>query len=144
MLHCDLEQLCFVGPGGTLPLHPGDEIARKLAMLLEGDCGGLGPTAAARKFDLSRQRYFQLRHAYHTLGTSGLQSRKRGPRKPHRRTDEAVRQVIRHRFLDPDASAHVIAQKIRQAGLPISTRTVERIIAHYGLQKKTLPLPPQP
>jgi hypothetical protein len=48
-----------------------------------------------------------------------------------------IRQVIRHRFLDPDASADVIAQKLRQAGFVVSTRTVERVIATFGLQKKT-------
>ena len=61
-----------------------------------------------------------------------------------RRTGELVRQVIRHRFLDPDATAEVIAQKLRQSGLPISNRSVERVIAEYGLQKKTLSMPPSP
>jgi hypothetical protein len=46
--------------------------------------------------------------------------------------------VIRHRFLDPEASAQVIGQKLRQAGQPISTRSVERVLEDYGLQKKTL------
>ena len=41
-----------------------------------------------------------------------------------------------------DASADVIAQKLRQAGFDISTRSVERVIEAYGLQKKTLSLPP--
>jgi len=49
-----------------------------------------------------------------------------------------VRLVIRCRFLDPESSPAVIAQKIRQQKLAISTRSVERIIADFGLQKKTL------
>src|SRR4029077_2723078 len=53
------------------------------------------------------------------------------------RTQEVTRQVIRHRFLDPDATAEVIAQKIRQTGLKISTRSGERVIEKFGLQKKT-------
>jgi hypothetical protein len=53
-----------------------------------------------------------------------------------------VRQVIRHRFLDADASAQVIGQKLRQVGCVVSTRSVERIIAEYGLQKKTLQMSP--
>jgi hypothetical protein len=51
-----------------------------------------------------------------------------------------VRQVIRHRFLDPDASAAVIAQKLTQASFTISVRSVDRIIEDFGLQKKTVPL----
>ena len=55
-----------------------------------------------------------------------------------------MRHVIRHRFLDPDASAAVIAQKLVQTGVVLSIRSVERIIQDYGLQKKTLPMPPVP
>ena len=67
----------------------------------------------------------------------------RGPKKKYRRTDELQRQVIRHRFLDPDASAEVIAQKLRQTGFVISTRSVERVIAEYGLQKKLYKFSPR-
>ena len=41
------------------------------------------------------------------------------------------------------ATVDVIAQKLRQAGFSLSTRSVDRIIEKYGLQKKTLSLPPQ-
>ena len=41
---------------------------------------------------------------------------KTGPKSNYVRTDEVERQVIRHRFLDPDASVDIIAQKLRQAG----------------------------
>ena len=67
-----------------------------------------------------------------------LQSQKRGPKTHYRRTAEVVRQVIRHRFLDPDASPEVIAQKLCQSGWEISIRSVQRVIEEYGLQKKTL------
>ena len=73
-------------------------------------------------------------------GAIALRSQKRGPKSNYRRTEEVVRQIIRHRFLDPDASADVIAQKLRQCGLAISTRSVERVIEEFGLQKKTPPL----
>ncbi len=53
-------------------------------------------------------------------------------------TDEIVRQVIRHRFLDPEASAEVITQKLEQTRHALSIRSVQRVIADYGLQKKTL------
>jgi hypothetical protein len=143
MLHFDLQLQQLVGPDGNLQVLADDEITRKFAMLLEGECLGLGPKRAALKFGLSKQRYFQLRQAFCSRGALALGSRKRGPKRNYRRTDEAVRQVIRHRFLDPDASADVIAQKLRQSGWAISTRSVQRIIEHYGLQKKTVSLPPR-
>ncbi|MCP4410138.1 MAG: hypothetical protein GY807_20825 [Gammaproteobacteria bacterium] len=137
MVWFDFDNLSLVGSAGSLDVLNDDEITRKLAMLIEGDCEGLGPAQAAKKYQFSRQRYFQLRTAFREQGALALLSQKRGPKHNYRRTDEVIRQVIRHRFLDPDASAEVIAQKLRQCGLNISTRSVERIIEQFGLQKKT-------
>lgn len=140
MVHFDIANNTFVGPGGSLSLAADDEITRKLAMLIEGECGKAGPKQAAERFGYSRQRYFQLRTAYAQKGAQGLKNLPRGPKRHYRRSPEAVCQAIRHRFLDPDASSDVVAQKLRQAGLPISKRSVDRIFADYGLQKKTLPV----
>ncbi|MHC4540841.1 MAG: hypothetical protein ACYTBZ_29540 [Planctomycetota bacterium] len=137
-MYLDLRSHALVGNHGSLPVSKNDEITRKLAMIIEGECEGLGPTRAARKYGFSKQRYFQLREAYRREGARALQSKPRGPKSNYRRTDEVVRQVIRHRFLDPEASPEVIAQKLRQTEFEISTRSVERVIAEYGLQKKTL------
>ena len=136
----DVQTKAIVGDHGTLDVVEDDEISRKLAMLIEGECEGIGPVKAAERFGLTKQRYFQLRDAYRKDGAIALLSKPRGPKTNYRRTDELQRQVIRHRFLDPDASADVIAQKLRQTGFVISTRSVERVIADYGLQKKTLPM----
>lgn len=138
----DHQNHAIVGEQGALPVLQEDEISRKLAMLIEGECEGLGPSKAAEKYGFTKQRYFQLRQAYKEHGAHALASKQRGPKRNYRRTGELCRQVIRHRFLDPDASADVIAQKLRQTGFAISTRSVERVIAEYGLQKKTLSVPP--
>jgi hypothetical protein len=142
MAQFDSAHHALVGQGGVLSVREDDEITRKLSMLIEGECEGVGPLQAAQKFGFSKQRYFQLRAAFAAHGAQALQSQKRGPKTNYRRTSEVVRQVIRHRFLDPEASPEVIAQKLRQTGFPISTRSVERAIAEYGLQKKTLSVPP--
>jgi hypothetical protein len=141
MAQFDLENHSLVGAGGLLAVRPDDEITRKLAMLIEGECEGLGPSQAAQKYGFSKQRYFQLRAAFATQGAGALQSQKRGPKTHYRRTAEVVRQVIRHRFLDPEASPEVIAQKLCQSGWEISIRSVQRVIEEYGLQKKTLSVP---
>lgn len=143
MAQFDLKKHALVGPGGRLEVPVGDEITHKLAMLLEGECEGLGPLQAAKKFHFSKQRYFQLRTAFAEQGAMALQSRKRGPKTNYRRTPELVRQVIRHRFLDPDASPEVIAQKLVQSGWTISVRSVARVLADYTLQKKTPQMPSQ-
>lgn len=140
----DRPQLLIVGDAGDLAVPSDDEITPRLLMLIEGQCEGLGANAAAEKYDISRSRYFQLLKLFQEKGAAGLVSQKRGPKSSYVRTDELVRQVIRHRFLDPDASVDVIAQKLRQAGFAVSTRSVERVIETFGLQKKTLQLPTQP
>ena len=143
MVWFDAENFSLVGNNGSLEVPDDDEITYKLAMLIEGECEGLGPAKAAKKFNFSRQRYFQIRSAFNNQGALALLSQKRGPKRNYRRTEEVIRQVIRHRFLDPEASADVIAQQLRQCGLTISTRSVERIIEKFGLQKKTPPLSSQ-
>jgi len=137
-MYFDLKTQALVGKHGALAVTDKDEVTLKLAMLIEGECEGLGPIQAARKYGFSKGRYFQLRQAYQEQGAQALKCKQRGPKGNYRRTGELVRQVIRHRFLDPDASAEVIAQKLQQTGFVISIRSVERVIADYGLQKKTL------
>jgi hypothetical protein len=137
MLHIDDQQSLLRGPDGSLPLAADDDVTRKLVMLILGECFGLGPVAAAALFGYCRQRYFQLREAFGQRGAKALVNQKTGPKRNYRRTDEAVRQAVRQRYLDPAASAEVIAQRLRQSALPISTRSVERIIEYFGLQKKT-------
>jgi hypothetical protein len=140
MAQFDLNLHQLVGNAGSLAVPDHDEITRKLSMLIEGECDGAGPNHAAAKFGFSKQRYFQLRTAFLEQGALALLSHKRGPKTNYRRTAEVVRQVIRHRFLDSEASAEVIAQRLSQNGWPISVRSVQRVFEDFGLQKKTLPL----
>ena len=134
----DSHQAYLTSTAGSLLVLSDDEITLKLAMLYEGQCEGLGPTRAATKFGYSKARYFQLLHLFHDHGALALQRQPTGPKSNYRRTQEVVRQVIRHRFLDPDASAEVIAQKLQQTHQALSVRSIHRVFNDYGLQKKTL------
>jgi transposase len=136
MIEYTPEGWVLLGPEGRLLVPQQDDITPKLAMLYEAHCEGHRVTTAVKKFGYTRQRYYQLLHLFLEKGAIALQNQKRGPKGNYRRTDENVRQVIRHRFLDPDASAEVIAQKMLQSDIQISTRSVERVIQEYGLQKK--------
>ena len=127
----------FWGPEGSLPIHPDDMVARRLAMLIEGKCMELGPEKAAKKYGLSRARYFQLQKAYREGGTEALREKKKGPKKNFVRTKQVINQILRYRFLDPEASVGVLTQKLNQHDYSISQRSVERTITEYGLQKKT-------
>jgi hypothetical protein len=48
-----------------------------------------------------------------------------------------VRQVLRYRFLYPNASPEVITQKLCHTHLRISLRSVHRIIAGYGVKENS-------
>ena len=143
MVQFNDKQSALVGPAGSLPVRADDEITRKLAMLIEGECEGAGAVAAAQNHGYSKQRYYQLLQVFSDQGAAGLISHKRGPKTNYRRTNDIVRQIIRYRFLDPQSSVAVITQKLQQQGTDISIRSVERVIADFGLQKKTLHTSPK-
>jgi len=136
MFSSDRKNLYLEGPAGRLAMPAHDDVGRKLAMLFEGSCTQLGPLAAAKGYGYSKQRFYQLRNKLATEGVAGLLNRKRGPKRKYRRTEAVEREVIRQRFLDPEAGAEVIAQKLRQTGHAVSVRSVERVIEEYGLSKK--------
>ena len=76
----DLEQYQLVGVSGTLVVPKDDQITRKLAMLIEAECEGLGPTRAAEKYGYTKARYFQLRQVFLEQGSEALRNKK--PTKP--------------------------------------------------------------
>lgn len=141
-LQFDLQSQHLLGPSGTLPVLASDIQSHRFLMLIEGECLGDPIANVAKKYGYCRQRYYQLLEQFKQGGLPALLPHKTGPKSNYRRTDQAVRQVLRYVFLDPDSSPEVITQKLRQTHFPISLRSVQRIIAEYGLQKKTLP--PQP
>ena len=132
-----------IGPAGALPVAASDPQAARFLVLLEGECLESNITAVAQHYGFSRPRYYQLLEDYKTGGLPALEPQKTGPKSNYRRTDQAVRQVLRYRFLDPNASPEVITQKLCQTHFRISLRSVHRILADYGVQKKTLPAQPQ-
>src|SRR4030042_3177300 len=114
-----------------------DSLCKKLGMLMEGHCT-IGVQAAIRKYGYTEQRYYQLLKKYKEKGSIGLIDQKPGSDKQPVRTKDVQNKIIRLRFLDPFASADVIAQKLNQNGCKVSKRSVERTITEYGLQKKRL------
>ena len=72
---------------------------------------------------MTRQRYYQILQLFQ-YGAQALCKCQNAVRKAiTAESAEVVRQVIRHRFLDPQISPEVvIAQKLVQSGFAISTR----------------------
>jgi transposase-like protein len=55
-------------------------MARRFLMLLEGECLEENIAAVAERYDLSRQRYYQLRQDYQDGGLAALAPEKTGPK----------------------------------------------------------------
>lgn len=121
-----------------LSVSPKDHVAWKLSMLFEAAAYKSSNTIKdiAGKYGYSREYFYVIKKAYELYGTEGLMNKRTGPKTDYVRTDAVKKQVIRHRFLDPEASSEVIAQKMAQTGIKISKRSVARTIQDYGLQKK--------
>ena len=138
MAQFDLEKQALVGAGGLLRVRADDEITRKLSMLIEGECEGLGPTAGRRGSSASAS------NATFSCGRLSP-NRVAGAAKPQTRAEDPLpthggsgppgdsASLPRSRSL-----AEVIAQKLCQSGWEISIRSVQRVIEEFGLQKKTL------
>lgn len=114
-----------------------DHLCKRLAMLIEGHCT-IGVQASIQKYGYTEQRYYQLLKKYMEGGAKALLEKKPGSDKQPVRTRDTLNQIIRLRFLDPFASADIIAQKLKQTGHRVSKRSVERTITEYGLQKKRM------
>jgi transposase len=121
----------------TLKINPADSTAWKLMMLIDA-ASSKDETIEqiAHRYGYTREHFYVIKRNYEDKGSQALADQAKGPKRNHKRTDEIEKQIIRHRFLDPDANSEVIAQKMNQTGHTISQRSVERTINEYGLQKK--------
>ena len=121
----------------TLKIDPKDTTAWKLMMLIDAATSKEETIEQiSHRYGYTREHFYVIKKKYEDNGSQALSDKAKGPKCNYKRTDEIEKQIIRHRFLDPDANSEVIAQKMNQAGHTISQRSVERTISEYGLQKK--------
>lgn len=122
----------------SLTINPMDSVAWKLLMLFQAATDNKRSIKEiAGEFGYTREHFYVFKKAYEEKGSQGLFDIPQGPKSNYRRTNEIEKQIILHRFLDPQASSEVIAQKMKQTGHKISQRSVERTINDFGLQKKS-------
>ncbi len=128
----------FEGASGYLPILPNDELTRKLAMLIIGKCGCESIERIAAKYGYTQQRYFQLRAQFLEKGAKALISSKRGLKPSSELDQNVICRIIRMRFLNPRIGTSAIVQVLQKQGYHISRRMVERVIAKFGLEKRSL------
>ena len=119
-----------------LTVKSSDKTLWKFMMLLEAASSDESIDEIAKKYGYTREYFYQIKKAYEEGGSQALSDKPKGPKRNYKRTEEIEKQIVRHRFLDPEANSEVITQKMKQAGYNISQRSVERTINKFGLQKK--------
>lgn len=121
----------------SLTINPADSAAWKFSMLYEASTtkdGNIKEIAA--KYGYTREHFYAVKRLFENEGLQAMGDQAKGPKRNYVRTKGIEKEIIRHRFLDPEANCEVIAQKMKQSGHDVSQRSVERTINEYGLQKK--------
>ena len=121
----------------SLTVSPSDSAAWKFSMLMEAASQNSRTIEEiANSYGYTREYFYEVKKRFDTGGLEALKDKVKGPKSNYKRTKIIDKEIIKHRFLDPEANCEVIAQKMNQAGFTISQRSVERTINEYGLQKK--------
>lgn len=123
------------GPGGSLPLRPGDEAAADLVMLIEGETSGRALDEVLSDFRRSRSTYYEKLRRFREQGLEGLLARPPGPRSAWRRPIEVIRYVVTTKLRHPERTPTSIVAELAALGHTVSVRSVERTLAQFGLTR---------
>ena len=143
MAQFDLKKHALVGPGGSLEVPAGTRSPRSWRCSSKASAKA-GPPTSREEVQLQQATLFPTPRWGPRKGGDRIAESETWPQNQLPSDTQLVRQVIRHRLLDPDASPEVIAQKLVQSGWTISIRSVERVLADYTLQKKLHRAVPSP
>jgi hypothetical protein len=121
------------GPGGALPVRDGDEVAQDLLLLIEGETSGRPLPDVLAEFHCARSVYYEKLRRFREVGIEGLLRKSPGPKRPWRRTHDVVRRVVQLRLENPMRAADSLAEQLNREGLRVSVRSVQRILADFGL-----------
>ena len=127
----------FQQPGGFFD--PLDKVQVKYEMLRAHAVDGETVTEAARRFDYTRESFYQNLGRIEREGILGLADRKRGRKGPVKLSPEVVEFLRTQREEDPKLSGADLAEKVAERfGVELHRRTVEKALrAIDRVQKKT-------
>ncbi len=112
-----------------------DLVQVKYEMLRRAAEQGVTVTQAAGAFGFSRPSFYKARVDFEAEGLPGLVARRRGPRGPHKLTEEVLAFLAELLVGDPSLSAQALSDRIRKAfGKSVHPRSIERAL--QGPKKK--------
>lgn len=113
-------------------------IQKNVAMITVGELSGIPKKQIAEVFGYkTRKSYYDIRDAVLNGRPEDLLPRRRGPKKPPKRTREFEKRVIQMRF-DTTLNMYEIAAELKRDGFDIGPRLVGQVLMDYGLSKKNL------
>jgi transposase len=120
---------------------PNDLVQVKYELLRSVEKDGRAVVEAAESFGLSRPVYYVTRELFNREGLPGLLPRKRGPKRPHKLTDEALAilaQAVRESEQMPSGEylAALLAQRCEISAHPRSI--LRRLLPYLKRQEKKL------
>jgi transposase len=114
---------------------PHDLVQVKYEMLRRVRVEGLSPMQAAKIFGFSRMSFYNIQAAFEEGSLSGLMPRRRGPRKPHKLTEEALTFIMERLSQDKSENAICLARALAdRLGIKVHPRSIQRVLA--STQKK--------
>lgn len=118
---------------------PDDIVQVKYEMLRRHRVENKPVTDVARSFGASRQAFYDAEAIFDRQGIPGLVPKRRGPRSPHKCTDEVLDFAARWKDEHPEERTERVAEAIQQRfGLSINPRSIDRALA----RRKKKPTPP--
>ena len=117
---------------------PHDIVQVKYEMLRRVRTDATYATDAASAFGFSRPAFYQARAAFEREGLPGLLPKKRGPRGPHKLTDEILTILDAKRGADGSAvSARELAAYLQaELGITAHPRSIERSLSRFRARQE--------
>lgn len=126
------QDVCDSAFAGSEFFDPRDLVQVRYEMLRRVRTEGKSVSDAAASFGVSRPTFYKVQEDFDRNGLPGLLPAKRGPRGPHKITDE-VRRFIEETMANEEApSTQTILDRIAERfGLTVHRRTLERALARF-------------
>lgn len=116
---------------------PRDLVQVKYEMVRRVRLEGHTVTEAASAFGFSRLSFYHARATLEREGLGGLVPKKRGPKGPHKLTEEIMAFLARVRIEDPSISFAELARQVKKTfALRVHPRTIERALARREKKRK--------
>jgi transposase len=116
---------------------PRDLVQVKYEMLRRVRTDDYSVTEAAAHFGFSRPTWYVAKSSFEREGLAGLLPRKRGPRRPHKLTDEVMSFVEDERVREPDLRISDLVMRIEaRFGRRVHPRSLERALARREKKRR--------